>query len=341
MGFWDTLRGRERPFLALAPMANVTDAAFRRLIAKYSRPDGPDVFWTEFVSADGLVSKGRERLLPDLWFTEAERPIVAQLFTGDPERMKRAAALIRELGFDGLDINMGCPDRAVEKQGAGAALMKDPARAVALIHAAREGADGLPISVKTRIGYRTNDIANWIPRLLEAEPAALTIHARTRQEMSKVPAQWERVAETAELVHRAYERTPDERPLVIGNGDAMDVADAERRAREAGADGAMIGRGIFGNPWLFDRSRTLPPSVEERLRVMVEHTRLFEELFRSGPRPHKNFDVMKKHYVAYVAGFPGAKELRTELMEAASADEVARIVHLRYPDSAPEYTNQK
>lgn len=329
-GFWTTLRHRKHPFIALAPMANVTDAAFRRLIVSYGKPD---IMWTEFVSADGLVSAGRERLLPDLWFTEAERPIVAQLFTGDPERMKGAAALIRELGFDGLDINMGCPDRAVEKQKAGAALMKDPDRAVALIRAAREGSAGLPISVKTRIGYRTNDIANWIPRLLEAEPAALTIHARTRQEMSKVPARWETVTEAVAIVRRAYERTPDERPFIIGNGDASDVLDAGRRAEEAGADGAMIGRGIFGNPWLFDRTRPSPPSVSERLRVMVEHTRLFEELFRSGPRPHKNFDVMKKHYVAYVKGFPGAHELRMELMEASSAEEVAHIVATRYPDT--------
>lgn len=338
MGFWDNMRRFGRPFVALAPMANVTDAAFRRIIVKYGKPD---VMWTEFVSADGLVSEGRERLLPDLWFTEAERPIVAQLFTADPERMKRAVELVRELGFDGVDINMGCPDRAVEKQGAGAALMKDPARAVALIRAARDGSGNLPVSVKTRIGYRKNDIADWIPRLLEAEPAAITIHARTRNEMSKVPAQWNVVAEAATLVARAYAATPNERPLVIGNGDVTSVADAEARARDSGADGAMVGRGIFGNPWFFDRTRTASPDIPEKLRVMVEHTRLFEELYRSGPRPHKNFDVMKKHYVAYVSGFPGAKELRTELMEASTADDVARIVNVRYPDSTPEYTNQK
>ena len=330
MGCWSDLRKLNRPFLALAPMANVTDAAFRRIIVKYGKPD---VLWTEFVSADGLCSPGRERLLPDLWFTDAERPIVAQLFTADPERMKHAAELVRELGFDGVDINMGCPDRAVERQGAGAALMKDPGRAVALIRAARDGAGGLPVSVKTRIGYRTNDITDWLPRLLEAEPAALTIHARTRNEMSKVPAQWSVVAEAVALVKQAYATTPNERPLVIGNGDVVSVADAEERARESGADGAMVGRGIFGNPWFFDRTRSGPPETAEKLRVMVEHTCLFEELFRSGPKPHKNFDVMKKHYVAYVAGFPGAKELRTELMGAASADDVARIVRLRYPES--------
>ncbi len=376
-GFWDDMRRLGRPFVALAPMANVTDAAFRCVIVKYGKPD---VMWTEFVSADGLCSAGRERLLPDLWFTEVERPIVAQLFTGDLERMKRAAALIRELGFDGLDINMGCPDRAVEKQGAGAALMKDPARAVALVRAAQEGAGGLPVSVKTRIGYRTNDITDWLPRLLEAEPAAITIHARTRNEMSKVPAQWRVVAEVAAMVKEAYAATPDERPLVIGNGDVVNVDDAEGRTRGSGADGAMVGRGIFGNPWFFDRTRSGPPETAEKLRVMVEHTWLFEQLFRSGDRPlhphtylrdedgngldenfvmnsarvsnsqttheHnkkyprvsvgvKNFDVMKKHYVAYVSGFPGAKELRAELMNASTAEEVANIVAARYPETVP------
>ncbi|MEY4731104.1 MAG: hypothetical protein RL681_50 [Candidatus Parcubacteria bacterium] len=355
-GFWDDVRRLGRPCVVLAPMANVTDAAFRRIIVKYSRyggrdigdgakanipagtfrVGGPDVFWTEFVSADGLLSAGRERLLPDLWFTEAERPVVAQLFTAEPEQMKRAAEIVRKLGFDGVDINMGCPDRAVEKQGAGAALMKDPVRAAALIRAAREGAGGLPVSIKTRTGYRTNDIAQWLPRLLEAEPAAVIVHARTRNEMSKVPARWDEVSKAVAVVERAYAATPDERPLLIGNGDAASMRDAEERAQASGADGTMVGRGIFGNPWFFDRTRSGPPDVAEKLRVMLEHTRLFDELFRSGPRPVKNFDVMKKHYVAYVSGFPGAKELRTELMEASSADDVARIVRVRYPDGGPE-----
>ncbi len=152
-GFWEKLK---KPIMILAPMADVTDAAFRRLIAKYGKPD---VMFTEFVSADGLCHpQGREKLLIDLSYTEGERPIIAQLFTGKPEKIREAAALVRELGFDGLDINMGCPDRKVEKQCAGAALMKDPKLARELIRAAREGAGGLPISVKTRIGYNKNDL---------------------------------------------------------------------------------------------------------------------------------------------------------------------------------------
>lgn len=308
-------------------MANVTDAAFRRIIAKYGKPD---VMYTEFVSAHGLCSPGRERLMTDLWFADAERPIVAQFFGAIPEHMAECARLARELGFDGVDINMGCPDRAVEKQGAGAALMKDPLRAQELIRAAKEGAGPLPVSVKTRIGYARNQISEWIPALLEAEPAAIILHARTRNEMSKVPAQWETVAEAVRL---ARLRAADAQPLILGNGDVSSIADARRRAEETGADGVMIGRGIFGNPWLF--SRTDVPDVMGRLRVMIEHTRLFEELYRTGDawgkQSQKGFDVMKKHYKAYVNGFDGAKELRVKLMEAPDADEVERIVRSAFP----------
>ncbi|MBX4209241.1 tRNA-dihydrouridine synthase family protein, partial [Candidatus Parcubacteria bacterium] len=159
-GFWKKLK---KPFFVLAPMADVSDAAFRRVIAKYGKPD---VLWTEFVSADGLCSPGRKVLLRDLDFTRKEKPIVAQLFSSNPDKMRQAAALCQKLGFDGIDINMGCPDRSIEKQGAGAAMIKDPKRAREIIRAAKEGAPKLPVSVKTRIGYYRNDIATWIPEIL-------------------------------------------------------------------------------------------------------------------------------------------------------------------------------
>src|SRR4051812_23055635 len=230
--FWKKLK---KPFFVLAPMADVTDAAFRRVIAKYSRhgeaDGGPDVFWTEFVAADGLMSAGREKLKYDLIYTGAERPIVAQLFGSNPEKMEGAARLCAELGFDGIDINMGCPDRSIEKQGAGAAMIKTPAAARAVIRAAREGAPKLPISVKTRIGYNKNEIATWIPELLAEKPAALTIHCRTRKEMSLVPARWEHVREVTALRDKLSPET-----LIIGNGDARDIEDARAKALEFGAD---------------------------------------------------------------------------------------------------------
>src|SRR3989338_6559931 len=219
-GFWQKLK---KPIMALAPMADVTDAAFRRIIAKYGKPD---VMFTEFTSADGLVSGGKEKLLPNLLYSESERPIVAQLFSGNPEKLFEAARLVKELGFDGLDINMGCPDRSIEK---------------------------------------------------------------------------------------------------AGNGDAVSLADAHRKAAETGADGVMLGRAIFGNPFLFAEQkydlRFRMYDLRRKLEILVEHTKLFKELLGK----HKNFAIMKKHFKAYVASFSGAKELRTKLMEASSASEVQDI----------------
>jgi nifR3 family TIM-barrel protein len=316
-GFWQRLK---KPFFALAPMYDVTDAAFRRLIGKYGKPD---VFFTEFTSADGLCSKdGRWVLESNLLYTEAERPIVAQLFGARPEKMRQAARLVKKLGFDGLDINMGCPDRAVEKQGAGAALMKNPELAKRLIEAARSGAANLPISVKTRIGYDKNELKNWLPVLLGSGLAAITIHARSRKEMSAVPARWEAVAEAVGIRDKIGSST-----LIIGNGDVPDLAVAGKRADETGADGVMLGRAIFGNPWLFSNSQEFEnergwEAISRRLRVMVEHAKLFEKIFGR----KKNFAVMKKHFKAYVSGWDGVKELRMRLMEAENPVAVQKIV---------------
>lgn len=325
MSFWQEL---PKPILVLAPMADVTDAAFRQMIAKYSshtRADGtvggPDVFWTEFVSADGLARatpEGKEKLMADLIYGEEERPIVAQLFSSNEEHMESAAALCRELGFDGIDINMGCPDRSIERQGCGSAMIKNPAKARAIIRAAKRGAGDLPVSVKTRVGYNQDELETWLPELLAENPAVITIHARTRKEMSKVPARWERVARAVEIRNELGSNT-----LIFGNGDALSIEDAREKAEFSNADGVMLGRAIFGNPWLFHPEKDLSNvSLEERFEALLEHTRLFEKLL-----PHKNFAIMKKHYKAYVNGFHGAAELRTELMEAADSNEIEKIVH--------------
>ncbi len=305
--FWKKL---PKPIMALAPMANVTDMAFRRIIAKYGKPD---VMWTEFVSADGLMSPGRDVLLNDLKYTEEERPIVAQLFTGHADRMRDAGKLVRKLGFDGLDINMGCPDRAVEKQGGGAGMIKDKKNALAVLEAAREGS-GMPVSIKTRIGYNKNEIQEWIGFLLEQKIPALTVHLRTRKEMSDVPAHWELMPEIMKMRDRISRET-----LILGNGDVMSVEEAKKKVQETGCDGVMIGRGIFGNPWLFSGK---VPSVEERLEVLVEHTKLYEKLLGKV----KSFALMKKHFKAYVSGWDGAKELRVKLMETENAEQVESVV---------------
>lgn len=303
--------------MALAPMADVTDPAFRRLIAKYGKPD---VMWTEFISADGLFMGGYDALIKDLAFSDGEHPIIAQFFTSKPDMIKRAAALALSLGFDGVDINMGCPDRSVEKQGAGAALIKNPSLAIELIHAAKEGATSgtksIPVSVKTRLGYSKNELDTWLPALLSAKPALVTLHARTRKEMSKVPAHWDEITRAVRIRNEHGSKT-----LICGNGDALTLSEADAKVAETGADGIMIGKGIFGNPWLFNRDvRKEDLDTATILRVMVEHTKFFEELL-----PHKNFAIMKKHYKAYVHGFDGAKELRMKLMETKTAAEVQKL----------------
>jgi len=310
--FWKKL---PKPFFTLAPMADVTDAAFRHIICKYGKPD---VTWTEFVSADGLSSPGREVLKNNLIYTKAERPIVAQLFSAHPEKMREAAKLVAEMGFDGIDINMGCPDKSIEKQGAGAAMMKNMKVSGEVIQAAKDGIKdakcNIPVSVKTRIGYNKNQINEWIPFLLSQDIEALTIHARTRKEMSLVPARWEHVKEVVEIRNKMGVKTK-----IIGNGDVESLEQGRKLAKETGCDGIMIGRGIFGNPWLFSEKI---PTIKEKLKVLVEHTKLFEKILGK----HKNFAVMKKHYKAYVNGFDGAKELRVKLMETKSASEVESII---------------
>lgn len=355
MNFWQQLKQQKQPFFVVAPMADVTDPAFRRLIAKYGKPD---VMWTEFVSANGLMSAGREVLARDLVYSETERPVVAQFFSADPEKMEGAVALACTLGFDGIDINMGCPDKTIEKQGAGAAMIKNPESALLVIEAAKRaiassGKD-IPLSVKTRVGYNAVQIDEWIPLLLKSGIAALTVHARTRKEMSKVPAHWEYLKKVVALRDELAPET-----IILGNGDVTSLADGKERARISGVDGVMVGRALFGNPWFFDESRamtatipkkpsrfllllkrffpfitseskrtapvsaTKPITIAERLTVLVEHTKLFEELLGD----IKSFSIMKKHYKAYCTGFVGAKDLRIRLMEEAkNGSDVERIV---------------
>ena len=346
LGFWKDVK---KPAIVLAPMAEVTDVAFRQILAKYGKPD---VTWTEFVSCDGLVKapqeflqraesrEQRKRFSPqeiiwrDLLYFENERPIVAQVFSANPKMMEQGAFLVTRAGFDGIDINMGCPDRSIQKQGAGAALIKDPDLAVKIIKAAKKGIKRackemsrqsstqvkkpeIPLSVKTRLGYNKDTMEEWLTVLLQQKLAVITLHARTKKEMSKVPAKWNRIADLVKLRDKISPET-----LIIGNGDVKDLEDANQKVEETGCDGVMIGRGVFGNPWTFNRSLGGGERIDlrNRLEVMIEHTKLFEKYL-----PHKNFNIMKKHFKAYVNKFKGAKELREKLMEAPSANAVEHI----------------
>jgi len=317
MSFWKKLT---KPFFVMAPMADVTDIAFRTLVAKYG---APDVFWTEFVSADGLyhtreiqkMNDAENPLMNNLLIGEGQHPIIAQIFSNKPEMIAYATKLVAELGFDGVDINMGCPDRAIERQGCGSAMIKTPELAREIIRAAKS-ASSLPVSVKTRIGYNKESLDEWLPVLLEEAPAAITIHLRTRKEMSLVPANWELMKKAVEIRNRV---NPD--VLLIGNGDVTNIEEGKRLVAETGCDGVMIGRGMFGNPWVFAGRALEEAPLAEKLAALVELAHDFEKI-----TPPKNFSILKKHIKAFVTGFPGAAELRARLMEAGSADDLERIL---------------
>jgi nifR3 family TIM-barrel protein len=325
--FWNDL---EKPLFVLAPMADVTDAAYRKLIAETAKPA---VTWTEFVSADGLYHTRELKKMPDaenplmrdLLYTEAERPIVAQLFSSKPENIEYAAKLCAELGFDGVDINMGCPDKSIEKQGSGAAMIKTPEVAKAVYEAAcrgvaagaKDSSQPIPVSIKTRIGYNKEAIDEWIPQLLSLQLSVLTVHLRTRKEMSKVAAHWELMPKIVELRDKI---SPD--TLIIGNGDVENLEDARKKVSESGADGAMLGRAIFGNPWLFSGRTAADITEAERLNALATLAHYFEHI-----TPPKSFSIFKKHIKAFVSGFDGAAELRAKLFEAENADQVSEIVH--------------
>lgn len=306
--FWEKLN---KPVTILAPMANVTDWAFRQVILEVGRPD---IFFTEFISADGICAVGKEKFKGELFFSENERPIVVQFFSANSEHMYQCAQLAQELGFDGIDINMGCPDKSVEKQGAGAALMKNQELAKKIIKEVIRGSGSLPVSVKTRLGFNKID-HDWIKNLLDTEIVALSVHARTRKEMSKVPAHWDELGKIAKMVK-------DSDKLIIGNGDVKNMADVQQKAKDYCLDGIMVGRGIFENPWFFSDEENSEHTPKERISLLLKHLDNFEKLWPEG----KNFDIMKRFFKIYINGFPGAKELRAQLMETKYVLEVKNIL---------------
>lgn len=330
MSFFHDLKKQHahRPLFVLAPMADVTDVAFRTVIQEAG---GCDVLWTEFVSADGLVRAteiGKYKLKKDLLLSPLQHPIVAQLFSSTPEHMFEATKLCRELGYDGVDINMGCPDQSIEKQKCGAAMMKHPELAQGVIRAAKDAAtvDGIrtmAITVKTRVGYNAVELDTWIPILLEAEVDVITIHARTRKDMSKVPANWDYVKRVVELRDEWQKNHPDKvAPLIFGNGDVESIANGFKKAEITHADGVMVGRAMFGNPWFFrdllDGPKASEVTRKERIEALVRQT----EIFARELGDVKSFALMKKFFKTYMTGFEDAVEIRTTIMDMETAREV-------------------
>lgn len=314
VNFWKKL---PKPFLVLAPMEDVTDFVFREIVA--TTLPRPEVFFTEFTSAEGLTSKGYERVVGKLKFSENQRPIVAQIWGLSPEALNKAAKIVQDLGFDGVDINMGCPERSVVKRGAGSGMIRNPSLAKEIIAAVSEGAKNLPVSIKTRIGIGTVVTEEWISFLLCQKPDALTVHGRTARQMSLGNADWEQVGKAVKLRNELSPET-----IIIGNGDIKNFAQAREMYKKYEVDGVMIARGIFHDPWVFEKNINLTiHTKEEYLDHLLKHVKLYEQTWGKT----KNFAAMKKFFKMYVKNFDGANELRMELMETKNVTEVEKLLN--------------
>lgn len=316
------LRDLPKPFFVLAPMDDVTDTVFRQVVADCA---APDLYFTEFANVDGIQSPGRPRLMKKLRHTDKDQPLIAHIWGKDPENFYKTAREIADgtLGnFVGIDLNMGCPVKNVVGHGVCSALMKDRPLAHEIIEAtkagARSGKRDLPVSVKTRLGYGDVDLT-WHEFLLGHDLDMLTIHGRTRAQMSKVPADWDRIGEIRELRDKVAPQT-----LIVGNGDVMNRQEGTALAEKHGLDGIMIGRGIFHDPYAFAiDSPWENMSEKERIQLYKNHVELYRETWQAGDRP---IHTLNKFCKIYVNGFDGAKELREQFMAAGSADELLAMI---------------
>lgn len=321
--FWHEL---PRPFFILAPMEAVTDVVFRHVVAKAG---APDIWFTEFTNATGWAHAGDRAIGGRLIKTADEKPIVAQLWGSDPASMEKLARHCAELGYDGIDINMGCPDSSAVKSGGGAGMILNPENAAAIVAAAKTS--GLPVSVKTRLGYsRTDEWREWLAHILRQDITNLTIHLRTKKEMSKVPAHFELIAEIKQL---RDEIAPD--TLLTINGDIRDRTHGLELVEKYGVDGIMIGRGIFANPFAFTNKRVARESeqqeriasgvkeVLDRIDLLKLQLDLYDEYCDQTGRP---FETLKRFFKIYIRDFAGASELRDKLMHAKSTDDVRALL---------------
>ncbi len=340
-GFWADL---SRPIIGLSPMDGVTDAAFRFIVARYGKSP---IHITEFVSVEGMNVGNPEKVFAPFTYSEIERPVVAQLFGTSVKAFYNAAIMVGEMGFDGVDINMGCPAKNISARGAGAGLIQTPKLAKEIIRAVKKGCEDfyagrssqdlelpqatkrfmaakwqasgqkrklLPVSVKTRIGFDEIVIEDWVRHLLEAEPVNISIHGRTLKQMYTGEADWEAIGRASHIIKETE-------TSVLGNGDIKNLIDAKEKLTRYNLDGVLIGRASFGNPWIF---QSYLPTLSERMQIAIEHAHKYEELY--GPA---FFHPMRKHLAWYMHGFSGAKELRLQLIQSNSANEVEKILELQ------------
>ncbi len=299
-------------------MDDVTDVVFRQLVAEICPPD---VFMTEFTSTDGLQSRGREHTLERLRLpANTNQPTVAQIWGDNPERFYLSAQDIAHLGFTGIDLNLGCPEKGKVARGCCGGMIGNTTRVAEILAAIRAGAPNLALSVKTRIGLRTTITEDWAGFLLTQNLAALTIHGRTVREMSKVPARWEEIAKVVKLRDEINPNT-----IIIGNGDIESRAHGLKLAAETGVDGLMIGRGVFHDPFAFAQTPT-EHTPEEMVKILLRHVELYEQWESS-----KQFQTLKRFFKIYIHTWPGAAELRAELMNTTTPSEVRAVLAVYAP----------
>lgn len=309
MNIWENLK---KPILILAPMEGVTDIMFRQVVARAGRPD---LFFTEFTNVSSYASeKGRTNALERLEIAPTDSPIIAQIWGKNPEHFSKTCYALESLGFSGVDLNFGCPDKNVNKAGGGAAMIKTPELAVECFRNAKNSTN-LPVSIKTRLGWSNpEEYKEWLSTLLAEHPAALTVHLRTKKEMSKVPAHYELIPEIIKL----REKISPETKLII-NGDIKNKEHALKlHEKYPEVDGFMIGRGIFENPYCFTDH---VPTKDELMELLKFHFDLYENY----PH-HYSFEALKHFIKIYINNFPGAKDLRAKLMETHSIEEAHKIL---------------
>lgn len=309
--FWREL---PRPFFILAPMEDVTDIVFRHVVSEAARPD---VFFTEFTNTDSYCHpNGRQSVRGRLTFSEDEQPIVAHIWGDKPQHFREMSIGMAEMGFSGIDLNMGCPVDNVVKNGKGSGLILRPETAAEIIQAAKAG--GLPVSVKTRLGYyEIEEWKVWLKHVLEQDIANLSIHLRTRKEMSNVDAHWELI----EAIKTMRDAVAPQTLLTI-NGDIPDRQKGLELAAKYGVDGLMIGRGIFNNPFAFEKEPREHTS-KELLDLLRLHLTLFDTYSKDET---KRFKSLHRFFKIYVRGIKGASELRNKLMQTQSTDEVRALL---------------
>ena len=302
--FWQDFK---KPIKILAPMENVTDTVFRRVIARTGRPD---VFFTEFTAADAICSEGYDHIAKGhLLFTNEETPLIAQLWGKNPENFYKSTEIVKKMGFAGIDINMGCPDRVIIRNGSCGALIKNPELAKEIFLAVKRSVGNtLPVSIKTRLGFYEVKTEEWIGFILNLHPDALTVHLRTVKEMSKVPAHWEEMKRIIALRDKISPHT-----IIIGNGDIVTKKQLDVVVDKYKLDGVMVGRGIFQDPWFFNKKiKNEDVFLSEKFQLLIDHITLYENTWK-GSKPA---EVMKRFYKIYVSDFRDAAEFRMSLMEA-------------------------